>query len=165
MRLSLSLYHSISCGYLSAELMKHVDLAHISLRKRKPKAVYCQYVSPETIHLSKPNPTNPPTRNTPCLTFKSPSPSSHLNPQWVVDIQTCGSENEMLTHLLLFHRPLPLGLLMAPDSTWTKDFSGPVYTWHSHASWVIRSHVDIFKYVSSHLALECISTCVSSGNV
>lgn len=29
-------------------------------------------------------------------------------------------------------------------------------------SWVIQSQVDSFKYVSSHLALECVSTCVLS---
>lgn len=46
----------------------------------------------------------------------------HLTLQWVVDIQTCGSENEMLTHLLLFHCP-PLGLLMAHENTWTMEFS------------------------------------------
>ena len=42
---------------------------------------------------------------------------------------------------------------------------GAVQTWHQRASWAIWSQVNISKYVSSHLALECISTCVSSDHL
>lgn len=101
----LSLYHSILSGYYRAGLRKHVDLAHISChgqgRHRESKPCQC-VCPPETTHLSQAKSHQP-------LQPQHPSPSAQIHtatsclaPQWVVDIQTSWSENEMPTHLLLF---------------------------------------------------------------
>lgn len=121
----LSLYHSILSGYFRAGLRKHVDLAHISLhRVGRHKESRTVSVCLQRQHTSQ-------SQIPPTLQPQHPSPSAqihiltpHLTPWWVADIQTSRSENEMLTYLLLFHHPL-LGLLMAPESTWPKEWLSP----------------------------------------
>lgn len=80
---------------------------------------HCQCVSPETTHISKPNPTSPPTA-TP-LAFRS-NPHPHPPPHSTVggrctDLLVWKWDADTFTVI----SPPPIGLLMAPESTWPKQ--------------------------------------------